>query len=71
MILAKFKEWGFEAKIETFDVLFPTPKVRVLELLNPTPFKASLQEPAVPGDSTSDQTAEQLPRTTPIRPTVM
>jgi hypothetical protein len=35
-ILSKFKEWGFDAKIETFDVLFPTPKVRVLELLKPT-----------------------------------
>jgi hypothetical protein len=32
-ILAKFKEWGFDAKIETFDVLFPTPKERVLEML--------------------------------------
>ncbi len=34
-ILAPFKEWGFEAKIETFNVLFPTPKLRVLEMLAP------------------------------------
>ena len=60
-ILARFKEWGFDAKIETFDVLFPTPKTRVLELLKPTPFHARLQEPAVPGDPTSGQVAEQLP----------
>jgi N-acetylated-alpha-linked acidic dipeptidase len=60
-ILSKFQEWGFDAKIETFEVLFPTPKVRVLELLKPTSFKATLQESAVPGDSTSGQTAEQLP----------
>ena len=60
-ILSKFKEWGFDAKIESFDVLFPTPKIRVLEMLQPTRFRAKLQEPPVPGDATSGQTAEQLP----------
>jgi N-acetylated-alpha-linked acidic dipeptidase len=38
----KFREWGFDARIETFDVLFPTPKVRILELTEPEPFRASL-----------------------------
>src|SRR3989475_12831996 len=28
-ILAKFKSFGLDARIETFDVLFPTPKERV------------------------------------------
>jgi N-acetylated-alpha-linked acidic dipeptidase len=60
-ILARFKEWGFDAKIETFQVLFPTPKTRVVELLKPTQFRARLQEPPVPGDATSAQTSEQLP----------
>jgi len=60
-ILAKFKEWGFDAKIESFDVLFPTPKVRVLEMVGPTPFRASLEEPAVAQDPTTNQTDEQLP----------
>jgi N-acetylated-alpha-linked acidic dipeptidase len=60
-ILSKFKEWGFEAHIETFQVLFPTPKERVVEMIEPTRFRAQLQEPAVPGDTTSDQTTEQLP----------
>ena len=46
-ILSKFKEWGFDAKIETFNVLFPTPKVRVVEMLQPTRFQAKLQEPVV------------------------
>jgi len=40
-ILARFKEWGFEARIETFNVLFPTPKERVVELVEPTKFRAS------------------------------
>ena len=60
-ILSKFKEWGFDAHIETFQVLFPTPKERVVELVEPTQFRAKLQEPAVPGDPTSSQASEQLP----------
>ncbi len=60
-ILSKFKEWGLDAHIETFQVLFPTPKERIVEMIEPTKFRAKLQEPAVPGDPTSNQTAEQLP----------
>src|SRR5947208_6625038 len=60
-ILAKFKEWGWDAQIETFTVLFPTPKERVVELVAPTQFRASLEEPAVAVDPTSGQKAEQLP----------
>jgi N-acetylated-alpha-linked acidic dipeptidase len=60
-MLARFKEWGFDAHIETFDVLFPTPKERVLELLEPTKFHAKLQEPVLAVDPTSNQTSEQLP----------
>ena len=60
-ILAKFKEWGLDAKIETFDVLFPTPKERAVELVEPTRFTARLQEPAVAEDPTSNQQSEQLP----------
>ncbi|HEY1263389.1 MAG TPA: transferrin receptor-like dimerization domain-containing protein [Terriglobales bacterium] len=60
-LLAKFKEWGFDAQIETFNVLFPTPKERVVELTGPTKFRAKLQEPALAVDPTSNQTAEQLP----------
>ena len=60
-ILAHFKEWGWAATIETFDVLFPTPKERVVELVGPTKFKAKLQEPAVGVDPTSGQKDEQLP----------
>jgi len=60
-ILAKFKSFGLDAQIETFDVLFPTPKERVVELVAPTKFVAKLQEPPLPGDPTSSQQAEQLP----------
>ena len=60
-ILARFKEWGFDAHIETFNVLFPTPKVRLLEMVEPTKFTAKLEEPALAVDPTSNQKSEQLP----------
>jgi N-acetylated-alpha-linked acidic dipeptidase len=61
-LLARFKEFGLDAHIETFSVLFPTPKERLVELVDGGPhFTAKLQEPPVPEDPTSGQTAEQLP----------
>jgi N-acetylated-alpha-linked acidic dipeptidase len=60
-LLAKMKEWGLDAHIENFDVLFPTPKERAVELVEPTKFPASLQEPPVAVDPTSNQQSEQLP----------
>jgi N-acetylated-alpha-linked acidic dipeptidase len=61
-ILAKFKEFGLDAHIEQFDVLFTTPKERVVELVDGGPkFVAKLQEPPLPQDPTSSQQNEQLP----------
>ena len=63
-MLSKFKEWGFDAQIENFYVLFPTPKERLVELKDATgavKFTASLKEPVVSEDPTSNQIAEQLP----------
>src|SRR5262245_48758559 len=60
-ILARFKEAGWDAQIERFDVLFPTPKERVVELVAPGRFAARLEEPALAGDPTSAQREEQLP----------
>ena len=60
-ILARFREWGWDAQIETFDVLFPTPKERLVEMIEPTRFRLALDEPALAVDPTSGQKAEQLP----------
>src|SRR5256886_6659741 len=61
-IAAKFKEFGLETQIENFDVLYPTPKERLVELVEGAPyFKANMQEPALPEDPTSNQQNEQLP----------
>ena len=57
-ILAQYKQWGWDAHIETFQVLFPTPKTRLLEMGS---FHARLEEPAITGDPTSNQKDEQLP----------
>src|SRR4051794_18329864 len=40
-ILDQFKSYGWDAHIENFDVLFPTPVERVVELVAPTTFKAA------------------------------
>jgi N-acetylated-alpha-linked acidic dipeptidase len=60
-MLALFQSWGYEAQLERFDVLFPTPKTRVLEMIAPQKFTAKLTEPALKEDSTSNQQSEQLP----------
>src|SRR5687768_3355905 len=56
-----FKSWGYETTIERFDVLFPTPKVRLVELVAPERFTAKLSEPPLAEDATSNQVDEILP----------
>ena len=60
-ILARFKEWGWDAQIENYDVLFPTPKERIVEMVEPSRFRLALEEPPVAVDPTSAQKGEQLP----------
>ncbi len=60
-IAAQFKSWGFDTNIEQFDVLFPTPRTRLLEMTAPEKFTAKLEEPELKEDATSNQKSEQLP----------
>ncbi len=60
-ILNKFTSWGYDAAIETFYVLFPTPITRLLEMTGTKNFKAALKEPAIKEDATSGQQSKQLP----------
>jgi N-acetylated-alpha-linked acidic dipeptidase len=60
-IASQFRSWGYDTHVEEFSVLFPTPKTRLLELTSPVAYRATLAEPPIPGDTTSGQTAEQLP----------
>ena len=56
----QFRQWGWNAEIETFEVLYPTLKHHLLELTEPQRFVASLVEPPVPGDATSAR-ADAMP----------
>ena len=67
-ILAHFKEWGLDAHIEQFDVLFPTPKVRLVEMLEPKKFTAKLEEPAVHRSNFQSEESNNCLSTTPIPP---
>ena len=56
-----FKSWGFQTELAEYNVLFPTPKSRLLELLGSKPYKAKLEESTLKEDKTSGQKTEQLP----------
>jgi N-acetylated-alpha-linked acidic dipeptidase len=56
-----FKQWGYETELASYNVLFPTPKYRLLELQGDKPYKAKLEEPTLKEDATSGQKSEQLP----------
>ncbi len=56
-----FRSWGYQTEINTYSVLFPTPKLRLLELLTDKPFRAKLEEPVIAEDHYSNQRSEQLP----------
>lgn len=60
-ILSKFKEWGWDARIETFYVMYPTPKTISIEMIAPSNHKVTLSEPPIAGDRTSTQVADELP----------
>jgi len=60
-IASQFKSWGFDTKIEEFQVLFPTPKTRIVQMTTPERFTLKLNEPPIIGDETSGQQKEQLP----------
>jgi len=56
----QFIKWGLEARIEEYDILFPTPRERVVELVAPVHFAASLREPVIGEDPDSGDEG-QLP----------
>jgi N-acetylated-alpha-linked acidic dipeptidase len=56
-----FKQWGYDTRVETFHVLFPSPKTRALELMGSKPFKAKLEELVLKEDRTSGVKTDMLP----------
>ncbi|MBA3770446.1 MAG: folate hydrolase, partial [Blastocatellia bacterium] len=56
-----FRSWGYETEIVSYDVLFPTPKTRLVQMIAPRPYTLKLSEPAIASDSSTSQRREQLP----------
>ena len=59
-LLARFKSWGLNATIEEYEALMPFPTERVVELVAPEKYTATLKEPGVEADKDSTD-ANQLP----------
>lgn len=57
----RFREWGFDVEIEEFQVLYPLPRIRHLELLSPGQYTARLREPPIAGDPSSTIEENRLP----------
>ena len=60
-MVEQFRSWGFETRLDEYQVLFPTPKVRELELVAPTRYTALLREPTFAEDATSGIEQDRLP----------
>lgn len=60
-VLAQFRAWGWDAHIERFDVLYPTPVSTVVEMVAPQRIVLGGQEPPIAGDATSFHTEGALP----------
>ena len=60
-IKSLFDSWGYDARIEKFDIYFPVPKIRQLELIEPNVFKTVLVTPAVEGDPVTFMQDEFIP----------
>ena len=60
-IASLLRSWGYDTNIEEFQVLFPSPKSRLVEMTSPEKFTLKLNEPALKEDATSGQQDEQLP----------
>jgi len=60
-IADQFRAWGFETRIDVYQVLFPTPKERLVELVAPTRYRLRLEEPTLAEDATSGVIDDRLP----------
>lgn len=60
-MVKQYKSWGWDAKIEQFDVLYPTPKSQLVEMVAPTKYKLKLVETPLADDPYTHETKTQLP----------
>ncbi len=60
-LLSSFKAWGWDARIERFDVLYPTPLSATIEMTAPKAIVLGGQEPPISGDALSQDLSRALP----------
>lgn len=60
-IAALFRSWNYAVEIAEYEVLFPEPRTRELELISPRQFTASLIEDAVSSDASTSNIDDLLP----------
>jgi N-acetylated-alpha-linked acidic dipeptidase len=60
-MVQQYKSWGWDAHIEQFDVLYPTPKSQLVEMIAPTKFRMKLDETPLAEDPYTHETKTQLP----------
>ncbi|MES2451659.1 MAG: transferrin receptor-like dimerization domain-containing protein [Pseudomonadota bacterium] len=61
MLLALYRNWGWDAHIETFYVLYPTPIATRVEMIAPEPVLLGGQEPGITGDVSTLDLSKALP----------
>ena len=60
-MVEQFESWGFEVRLDEYQVLYPTPRIRELELIEPIRYTAQLREPTLAEDETSGIEEDRLP----------
>lgn len=60
-IADKFRSWGFDTEIVEYEVLFPSPRKRELELVAPTQYTATLTEDVLAQDPSTSSVKDLLP----------
>ncbi|MDT8427946.1 MAG: transferrin receptor-like dimerization domain-containing protein [Pseudomonadales bacterium] len=60
-VAERFEEWGYDVEIAEYQVLFPSPRTRELELLAPSRYTAGLTEDPLPEDPSTSRIDNLLP----------
>jgi N-acetylated-alpha-linked acidic dipeptidase len=55
------ESWGYDVEVAAYEILLPVPVERVVEMLEPVAFKASLTEAVVEGDASTAERDSVLP----------
>lgn len=60
-IAEHFREWGYDTEIVEYEILFPSPRTRELELVSPGHYVAGLTEDSLPEDPSTSNIEDLLP----------